>query len=93
MDNNNIKSTINNLSKINLEKLYIEPTNFCNLSCKTCIRNIWKHEFKQLSLSVIKKLVDELKAIDTLKTVMLSGFGEPLCHKNIIEIIIRPMNK
>ena len=24
-----------------LAKLYIEPTNLCNLDCRTCIRNVW----------------------------------------------------
>jgi MoaA/NifB/PqqE/SkfB family radical SAM enzyme len=24
-----------------LSKLYIEPTNCCNLTCRTCVRNIW----------------------------------------------------
>ena len=24
-----------------LAKLYVEPTNQCNLLCRTCIRNIW----------------------------------------------------
>ena len=24
-----------------LKKLYIEPTNQCNLTCRTCIRNTW----------------------------------------------------
>ena len=24
-----------------LRKVYIEPTNRCNLECRTCIRNIW----------------------------------------------------
>ena len=24
-----------------LRKVYIEPTNRCNLKCRTCIRNIW----------------------------------------------------
>ena len=24
-----------------LRKVYIEPTNRCNLECRTCIRNVW----------------------------------------------------
>ncbi len=24
-----------------LAKVYIEPTNRCNLDCRTCIRNVW----------------------------------------------------
>jgi hypothetical protein len=25
-----------------LAKLYIEPTNECNLKCRTCVRNVWQ---------------------------------------------------
>ncbi len=24
-----------------LAKVYVEPTNICNLECRTCIRNVW----------------------------------------------------
>jgi MoaA/NifB/PqqE/SkfB family radical SAM enzyme len=24
-----------------LRKIYVEPTNACNLACRTCVRNSW----------------------------------------------------
>lgn len=29
-----------------LSKVYIEPTSFCNLKCKTCIRNTWNGKMR-----------------------------------------------
>ena len=31
-----------------LKKIYIEPTNKCNLSCKTCMRNMWDEPLGQM---------------------------------------------
>ena len=66
------------------EKIYIEPTNHCNLKCSTCIRNTWEHEFIEISINRFRSLAQEFKSIPTLKSIMFSGFGEPLCHDSIV---------
>ncbi len=38
-----------------LKKLYIEPTNQCNLTCRTCIRNTWDESLGQMSNTTFKK--------------------------------------
>jgi len=72
-----------------LAKVYIEPTNLCNLSCQTCVRNTWNEAMGQMSLDTFDKLVEQLKAFPELETVMFGGFGEPTYHKDILYMIGR----
>ncbi|MBN2098925.1 MAG: hypothetical protein JW753_04930, partial [Dehalococcoidia bacterium] len=32
-----------------LAKLYVEPTNECNLHCRTCLRNTWQEPMGKMS--------------------------------------------
>ena len=70
-----------------LKKLYIEPTNQCNLTCRTCIRNTWDEPLGQMSSSTFKKIIKGLKDFSTLPTVIFGGFGEPLHHPDIVTMI------
>lgn len=72
---------------MDLKKIYIEPTSNCNLKCKTCIRNTWTHDFKDMDFNMFKKIINDLRQFQSLETIMISGFGEPLIHKNIIDMI------
>ncbi len=65
---------------LNLQLLYN-----CNFRCKIC--DFWKDSFvksKPLSVEQIRAISDKLKPISPL--VISIGGGEPLLHKNIIEI-------
>jgi len=42
-----------------------------------------------MELSVFDALVEQLKDIKTLQTVMFGGFGEPSSHKDILYMIGR----
>ena len=37
-----------------LNKIYVEPTNRCNLSCVTCIRHSWDEPFGDMDWSVYR---------------------------------------
>jgi MoaA/NifB/PqqE/SkfB family radical SAM enzyme len=41
-------------------KLYIEPTNCCNLSCRTCVRNIWSEEPGYMSKATFSRILSFL---------------------------------
>ena len=47
------------------------------------------HTRKQniMDMELFKKIVDEVAVLDTIREVCLSGFGEPLIDKNLIEKI------
>ena len=68
-------------------KIYIEPTTDCNLSCRTCMRNTWEEPGGTMTMETFYKVLDGLKAFDSIETVAIWGIGEPLTHPNITEII------
>lgn len=70
-----------------VKKLYIQPTTRCNLHCRTCIRNIWNDPESQMSMSTFQRLVESLDGLPHLTRVVFSGFGEPLTHPNILEMV------
>ena len=68
-------------------KVYIEPTTGCNLRCCTCIRNVWEDSENQMSMSTFQHLLEGLKELPDLTRVVFTGFGEPLTHPNILEMV------
>jgi MoaA/NifB/PqqE/SkfB family radical SAM enzyme len=72
-----------------LTKIYVEPTNRCNLDCRTCIRNEWESELGQMSEATFERLMESLAALEPRPVVHFSGLGEPLFHKKTPEMIAR----
>lgn len=70
-----------------LRKLYVEPTTLCNLKCHTCIRNVWENHGVQMSKDVFNTLVDQIGSFPQLDRLIFMGFGEPLTHPHILEMI------
>ena len=70
-----------------VRKLYIQPTTGCNLHCRTCIRNVWNEHETQMSMNTFRRLMESLDRLPGLTRVVFSGFGEPLTHPNILEMI------
>jgi len=65
-------------------------TDKCNLSCKMCERKIYLErgilDTNDISLTSIKKIVEKIK--NRVEFVNISaGYGEPLLHKDIVQII------
>ena len=71
----------------NLRKIYIEPTTLCNLDCRTCIRHTWKESHGHMTWEVFQSLMDGLTAFSHAKAISFAGFGEPLFHPRIVEMI------
>jgi MoaA/NifB/PqqE/SkfB family radical SAM enzyme len=70
-----------------LNKIYVEPTNRCNLTCVTCIRNSWDEPFGDMDWSVYQALVDGLADFPEMKTIAFAGLGEPLLHERFPEMV------
>lgn len=68
-------------------KLYIEPTTACNLHCRTCIRNVWSDPPEMMSMATFGRLMESIEALPDLNRVVFTGFGEPLAHPHILEMI------
>jgi len=68
-------------------KLYVEVTTGCNLHCQTCIRNAWDDPEAQMSMATFRQMIDSLESLPDLSRVILTGFGEPLIHPQILDMI------
>ncbi|MFX0162880.1 MAG: tungsten cofactor oxidoreductase radical SAM maturase [Candidatus Hodarchaeota archaeon] len=72
---------------LDLEKVYIEPTTHCNLSCIMCVRNVWEDDHTEMAFSDFEKIVEDLKEFPMLGEVTFGGYGEPFAHKNILDMV------
>ena len=70
-----------------LQRVYVEPTARCNLSCRTCVRHSWDEPIGTMPMDTYRALIDGLKAVPTLRSMAFWGFGEPLLHPDIVEMI------
>ena len=72
-----------------LSKLYIEPTNQCNLDCRTCMRNVWEEPLGMMPDVVFDRIIEGLKDFSPVPTAFFGGFGEPLFHPKIVDMVRR----
>lgn len=70
-----------------LRRVYIEPTNLCNLDCVTCMRNVWEEPPGKMSLNTFQHILQALQNFPVIPAVFFGGFGEPLSHPAIGEMI------
>lgn len=73
----------------NLTKLYLEPTTVCNLSCRTCIRNVWDTPRTAMKMEVFGSLMEQIKELPDLKRIVFGGIGEPFTHPQILDMVRR----
>lgn len=78
--------------------LDIEPTSACNLRCPMCTRTVLLEEgstnfkIETMSFENFKKVIDEATEIGVY-AIKLNWMGEPLMHKNIVEMVQYAKNK
>ena len=72
-----------------LAKVYIEPTSQCNLTCRTCIRNAWDEPMGQMTEATFERIIDDLQTLDPRPSIFFGGFGEPLSHPRITDMVAR----
>lgn len=70
-----------------LAKVYIEPTNRCNLDCRTCMRNVWDEPLGRMGESTFERIVEGLRTLSTPPLVFFGGLGEPLMHPDIVDMV------
>ncbi len=74
-------------SSDHLARVYIEPTNRCNLECLTCIRNVWEEPLGIMEWETFERILKGIQGFIPNPTIFLGGFGEPFVHPKIIEMI------
>jgi MoaA/NifB/PqqE/SkfB family radical SAM enzyme len=72
-----------------ISKLYIEPTNRCNLDCRTCMRNSWDEPMGQMDHEIYDRILAEVAELPTPPTIFFGGIGEPLSHPHIVDMVAR----
>ncbi len=68
-------------------KLYIEPTNRCNLDCRTCMRHGWEEPLGFMEFGLFEKIMEDLRSFPERPGIFLGGFGEPLGHARIVDMV------
>ena len=61
----------------------------CNRKCSFCPKaddSVAPDTYQKMTMSLIDKLVNELREIKYQGSVVLCGYGEPMLHKNVYEI-------
>ncbi len=70
-----------------LARVYVEPTSRRNLDCSTCIRNAWEEQLGDMSANTFQSVMNGIQEFDPLPLVFFGGFGEPLAHPRIGEMV------
>lgn len=70
-----------------LNRLCLEPTSRCNLSCRTCIRNTWEGPMGDMHKTTFARVAAAIPRFPHLETVMFGGFGEPTVHPGLLGMI------
>ena len=75
-------------------KVYLEPTNACNLACTTCIRHAWDEPEGSMDWATFEAVVDGLTAArhrgpagEAPPAVAFMGLGEPLLHPRFLDMV------
>jgi sulfatase maturation enzyme AslB (radical SAM superfamily) len=74
-------------SSDNLARVYIEPTNICNLDCATCMRNVWDEPLGKMSYDTFERIIAGIKQLNSKPSVFFGGFGAPLTHPRILDMV------
>ncbi len=70
-----------------LTKLYVEITTRCNLDCAMCVRRAWQEPIGEMPLAVFAELMEQVRYLPAPPVIHLSGYGEPTCHPDFLEIV------
>ncbi len=70
-----------------LARVYLEPTTECNLACGTCIRHAWSEPGGRMSEDTFRLVLEGLRSFRPRPEVFFGGFGEPLAHPEIFQMI------
>ena len=77
-----------------IEKLYLELTDACNLSCEMCYRKTWGNIGAHMPSDILKTIIDELTLQrqeptedQVIKEIVLGGIGEPTMHPDFYSVL------
>ena len=74
-------------SSASLARVYVEPTNLCNLDCQICMRSVWDEPLGKMSATTFSQIIEALKTFSPTPLLFFGGFGEPLAHPDILDMV------
>ena len=72
-----------------LNRVYIEPTDMCNIECRTCMRNTWDEPMGRMRRATFDRIVEGIAALENPPSIMFAGIGEPTFHGQIVDMVRR----
>jgi tungsten cofactor oxidoreducase radical SAM maturase len=78
---------------MSIKKVYLEPTDRCNLRCEMCYRKTWEGAPVSYSLEMEKRIIAELRALPDLKEVVFGGIGEPTSYSGLPRMLTQLSDK
>ena len=72
-----------------LKKIYIEPTNRCNLDCRICMRHAWDEPLGRMSRETFSRIIEGLRNFAPPPTIFFGALGEPLAHPDILDMVVQ----
>lgn len=74
------------------ERIQIEITNRCNYSCGMCPRDLFNLPNEDIPFGLFKKIIDRITHNNSFN-ITLTGWGEPLLHPALRDMIIYAKSK
>ena len=72
------------MTKKRFNKIYVEITNFCNLHCSFCSKDILSK--KEMTIEEFQIVINKIK--DYTNNIYLHVKGEPLLHSKIDNLLL-----
>ncbi|MBI4279950.1 MAG: radical SAM protein [Armatimonadetes bacterium] len=70
-----------------VRRVYIEVTTRCNLNCAICVRQAWRDRPGEMGWETFAAAMEQLRAFPDLRRITFGGFGEPLAHPRIADMV------
>lgn len=68
-------------------RAYVEVTTRCNLDCAMCMRQVWRDAPGEMSWETFQAVIEGLRAFPNLRRLTFGGFGEPLVHPRLPDML------
>jgi len=74
-------------ARLDARRAYIEVTTRCNLNCTICVRQVWRDAPGEMTWGTFKEVIQGLRDFSKLERLTFGGFGEPLLHPRLPEML------
>ena len=74
-------------SASSLARVYVEPTNICNLDCSMCVRRVWDEPPGRMAAATFDKIIAGATSVSPKPTLFFGGLGEPFAHPDLLGML------